>query len=140
MNALLVVADAGHARLFRARESWKDVKEQEDLIHAGSRRRDRELVSDSAGRTSDQHSTLNARTSAKEHEERYFAKQLARHLKRLYNKDTFEELILVAAPRFLGMLRSELQAPLDKLESRTIQKELVHMESGELIEYIRNYW
>jgi len=139
MNALIVVADAGHARLFRIRHSWKDLREQEVLIHSASRLRDRELSSDAAGRARDPQSTLDPRTSAKQHEEQSFAKQLGKHLKQCHNASPFDELILVASPRFLGMLRAELPAPLDRLESRTIQKDLIHMDIDDLAEYIRNY-
>lgn len=139
MNALIVVADAGHARLLRTRKSWKDLQEQEDMIHSESRLRERELSSDAAGRARDPQSTLDPRTSAKEHEERAFAKQLGRHLKQCHNADPFDELILVASPRFLGLLRAELPAPLDRLESRTIRKELIHLGSEELAEFIRNH-
>lgn len=139
MNALIVVADAGHARLFRTRTSLKDMSELEDLLHTESGRREGELASDSAGRTGDQQSTMDPRTSAREHEERSFAKRLGRRLKQLHNNDVYEELILVASPRFLGMLRRELPAPLDRLQSRTINKKLLHASTGELAEYIRNY-
>jgi len=139
MNAMIVVADAGHARLFRIRQSWKDLVEQEALIHSASRLRDRQLASDAAGRARDPQSTLDPRTTAKEHEEHTFAKELGRHLKHCHSANPFDELILVASPRFLGMLRAELPAPLDRLESRTIQKDLIHMDGEELAEYIRNY-
>lgn len=139
MNALIIVADAVHARIFRTRKGLKNLEEREDPIHVESRRRDRELDTDAAGRTGDQQSTLDPRTSAKETEERTFAKQLGKHIKELYNQDRFEELILVATPRFLGMLRDELPAPVDKLESRAIPKEVVNLSAAELAEYIRNY-
>lgn len=138
MNALIVVADAVRARIFRTKKGLKNLEEQEDVVHMESRRRNQELNTDSAGRTGDQHSTSDPQTSAKEHEEHSFARQLGRHLKELYNNDKFEELILIASPRFLGMLREELSAPVNKLETRSFAKELTHLNPGELAEYIWN--
>ena len=139
MNALIVVADAVHARIFRTRKGLKNMEEKEDPVHMESRRRDHELDTDGAGRTGDQQSTLDPRTSAKETEERTFAKHLGKHVKELYNHDRFEELILVASPRFLGMLREELPSPLDKLDTRSFDKELVHLSADEIAGYIWNH-
>jgi protein required for attachment to host cells len=139
MNALIIVADAVRARIFRTKKGLKNLTEQEDVIHVESRRRNGELDAGAAGRTGDQASTLDSRTSTKEREERAFARQLGRHVKELYNQDRFEELILVAAPRFLGMLRESLPTPVDKLESRAIPKEVIQLSPAELAEYIHNY-
>lgn len=137
MNALIIVADAVRARIFRTRKGLKNLEEQEDFIHMESRRRNRELDADSAGRTGDQQSTM-SRTSTKDKEEHSFARQLGKHMKELYNHDKFDELILIASPRFLGMLREELLAPLDRLETRSFSKELIHLSADEIAEFIWN--
>ncbi len=79
-----------------------------------------------------------SRTSTKDNEEHFFARQLGKHIKELYNHDKFEELILIAAPRFLGMLREEIPAPLGRVETRSFSKELIHLSAGEIAEYIWN--
>lgn len=137
MNALIIVADAVHARVFRTHKGLKNLEEKEDFIHMESRRRNRELDADTAGRTGNQQSTL-SRTSTRDNEEYSFARQLGKHLKELYNHDKFEELILIATPRFLGMLREELPAPLDRMETRSFSKELIYLSAGEIAEYIWN--
>ncbi|MEX2525010.1 MAG: host attachment protein [Gammaproteobacteria bacterium] len=137
MNALIVVADAVHARIFRTRKGLKNLEEQEDFIHMESRRRNRELDSDSAGRTGDQQSTM-SRSSTRDNEEHAFARQLGKHVKELYNHDKFDELILIAAPRFLGLLREGLPSPLDRLETRSFSKELIHLSADEIGQYIWN--
>ncbi len=138
MNALIVVADAVRARIFRTRKGLKNLSEQEDVIHLESRRRNRDLDADAAGRTGDQQSTLNSRTSTRDNEELTFARQLGRHIKELYNEDRFEELILVAAPRFLGLLREELPSAVGKLDTRSFNKELIHLSAEEIANYIWN--
>ncbi len=89
MNALIIVADAVHARIFRTRKGLRNLEEQEDFIHMESRRRNRDLDSDSPGRTGDQQSTL-SKGSTRDHEEHSFARQLGKHIKELYNQDKFD--------------------------------------------------
>ena len=139
MNALIVVADAAHARLFRTRTSLHDITELEDRLHTESRRRDRELAEDTGGRTGDQQSTLDPRTSPKEQEERNFARELGRHLEELRQAEGFEQLILVSPPRFLGMLREALPAPLQRVEQRSVHKEMLHASAGELADYLKQH-
>ena len=85
-----------------------------------------------------QHGSLDPATSAKAHEAEKFAKMLARHLKDLHNEQHFEQLVLVAPPRFLGLLRKELHKPLGQLVTRTIDKDLTTAGVEEILGYIRS--
>ncbi|MBM2830763.1 MAG: host cell attachment-required protein, partial [Gammaproteobacteria bacterium] len=118
MNTFVIVADAGRARIFKTETNLGNLTESEDFIHSESRLTNRELGADVPGRSPNQQGSLEPRTFPKEHEEQTFAKQLGKHLKEIHNKRHFDELILVASPKFLGMLRNELHAPLDKLVTR----------------------
>ncbi len=139
MNALIVVADAARARIFKTREKLTDMTEIEDLVHPESRLRNNELGADPPVRSANQKGSLQPRTFPKDHEEQSFAKELGKHLKALHNQLYYEELILIASPRFLGMLRNELDTTIDRLVSRSINKDLLRASIDELIEYIKNY-
>ena len=139
MNALIVVADAARARIFKTGEKLTDMTEIEDLVHPESRLRNRELGAGTPVRSANQTGSLQPRTLPKDHEEQSFAKMLGKHLKVLHNQLYYEEVILIASPRFLGMLRNELDTTIDKLVSRTINKDLLKASTDELIEYIKNY-
>jgi protein required for attachment to host cells len=139
MNALIVVADAARARILKTEEKLTDMTEIGELIHPESRLRNIELGAGTPVRSANQQGSLQPRTFPKDHEEQSFAKELGKHLKALHNQLHYEELIMVASPRFLGMLRNELDTTIDKLVSRTINKDLLQASIDELIEYIKNY-
>jgi protein required for attachment to host cells len=63
---------------------------------------------------------------------------LARHLKELHNQRHYENLILIAPPRFLGMLRKELPSPLDQLVTSTIDKDLTTASVEDIIDHIKS--
>jgi protein required for attachment to host cells len=139
MKALIVVADAARARIFKTVEKLTDMTEIEELTHPESRLRDKELGADPPVRSANQKGSLQPRTFPKDYEEQSFAKELGKRLKELHIQLQYEELILIASPRFLGMLRNELDTTIERLLSRSINKELLDSSVDELIEYIKNY-
>jgi protein required for attachment to host cells len=137
MNTRIVVADNSRARVFSSYPNFSELDEQEDFVHNAARFLNQELVADAAGKSVDQHGSLDPATSAKAHEEEIFAKSLAKHLKELHNRDHYKKLVLVAPPKFLGLLRRELHRTLDKLVTKTIDKDLTLCSVDELIEYLK---
>ncbi len=138
METRVIVADNARARIFASHSVINRLEETEGFTHPEAHRSNRELVGDSSGKSVDQHGTLDPATSAKEQEARGFAKMLARHLQELHNQQHFEQLILVAPPRFLGMLRKELPGPLGQLVTQSIDKDLTTASAEELIDYIKS--
>ncbi|HUG73711.1 MAG TPA: host attachment protein [Steroidobacteraceae bacterium] len=57
-----------------------------------------------------------------------FAKRLVRLLNAERVHLHIEEMIVIAAPRFLGVLRPQLPAPIRKLVKREIDRDLVHAD------------
>jgi protein required for attachment to host cells len=55
-----------------------------------------------------------------------FARRIARRLDAARRKDEFEELIVVAGPPFLGLVRKELSRPTRARVVHEIRKDLVH--------------
>lgn len=138
MSVVVIVADASKARIFKSTRGLKQLAEIEDFIHSESRMTDSELMSDTSRISANRRGSLQPRTFPKDHEEQTFAKQLGKHLKELYNREPYEELILVASPRFLGMLRDELHASIANLVTATIDKELIHLDKEKLLEQLRS--
>lgn len=137
METRVIVADNARARIFEFHPAESRLEEQEDFIHSEARLSNRELTGDSAGKSVDQHGSLDPATTAKEHEKQNFAKLLARHLKELHNRRHYESLILIAPPKFLGMLRKELSSPLDKLVTYTLDKDLTTASVDDIIDHIK---
>ena len=137
METRVIVADNARARIFSSHSVINHLEEIEDFVHPEARLSNSELVGDSSGKSVDQHGSLDPATSPKEQEEQDFARLLGKHLKALHNEQHFEQLILIAAPSFLGMLRKALPGPLDQLVSQTIDKDLTTADIDTIIDYIK---
>ncbi len=75
-----------------------------------------ELVSDRDGRSFDshgqgRHAMSRERTGPKRHAAEAFAKRIAARMQKALHDGQCEAYALIAAPRFLGMLRKELAGP-----------------------------
>ncbi|MBF8223471.1 host attachment protein [Halomonas sp. 328] len=126
MTTYIVVADAARARVF-TREGLK-LEEKESLVHAEGRLHEGDLVTDGGGEV---HESM-ARTSrtsggenvASHHHAEIFAKQVAECIYRARVGNHLRKLILVAPPRFLGILRDKLDDATHKLLIHSLPKDL----------------
>ncbi|TFH49551.1 MAG: host attachment protein [Lysobacterales bacterium] len=135
----IVVAESARARIFARSGSKGKLREITDLAHPESRLHDRELTSDLPGRTSDSHGRRHSMEQASdphEHEADTFAVEVARCIDRGQREGGFDSLVLMAPPKFLGQLRTELSdsargalvAELDKnlveVDKKTLERHL----------------
>lgn len=137
METRVIVANTARARIFVSHDVLNHLVEEEDFVHTEARLSNRDLVSDAAGKSRDPRGSYDPATSPTEHETANFALLLARRLKEMHNDQHFDQLILIAPPAFLGLLRKNLQKPLDKLVERTIDKDLTTAGIEDIIDYIR---
>jgi len=110
-NTWIVVADSGSARIFTADSPTGKLVEQEDYAHSEARVPERRLVSDRLGQTRNSQGRLHAyagEVTPQEAESRAFARVLADRLEGARAQGDLEHIVLVAAPEFLGRLRSAL--------------------------------
>jgi protein required for attachment to host cells len=106
----IVVADSGIARIFEAEKPGGQWKEMVDMTHPESRLSGQQLDSAPPGRSHDsmgqgRHS-MEPQQNRKEKESGLFAREVAAYLKQ--NHIQFDHLYLLCAPRFLGLLRKQL--------------------------------
>jgi protein required for attachment to host cells len=108
--------------------------EVEDFVNPGGRTHDRELLQDAhprfrgtAGPGSDRQET-----SATEHETEMFAKRLGDYLDKARTDHRFDRLHLVAPPKFLGQLRKELGAEVQKMVTEELPKDLSWLDARQL--------
>ena len=139
-NTLVVVADSGRARIYGLEKKGKPMQELADLVHTESRMRGRELDSDRPGRTIDSKgSRRHAKepgTSVKVQEATKFAQQISDFIDAERTKNNFADLVLIAAPEFLGILRKSLGREAGKLVRREIDKNLVVRSESVVREYL----
>ncbi len=129
----VLVADSAQARIL---EYDKDkLGPVEEFDHPASREHGRDLIGNRPNQN--QHSMEKTR-KGEEHqglrddESKKFAKQLSNYLSTAHARNRFRKLILVADPRFLGMLRNELANPVTACVATSIDKNAVRMTAKEL--------
>ncbi len=112
-----------------------------ELDHPEGRRRDRELGDDAPGRSyesgSSQRSTLGTDRSPTRDLAAGFARSLAEMLAREHAEGAFGQLVLMAEPRFLGLLREALDARTAGSVLGSIAKELPHPTAESIRPHLR---
>ena len=124
---ILVTHRAG-ARIFENDGPGTGLKPVEVIAHPEGRLENRALGSDTPGRSFDSHGA-NRHALGKEHDPaetvaQEFARALATRLDAGRTKHAYGKLVLVAEPRFLGMLRAALSSQTAALVSATLDRDL----------------
>lgn len=126
MATWIVVADASRARLFETGVVDGAMTEIADLCHPEGRMHDRELTRgplpashESVGPVSH---GMEPHTNVREKASQEFARELAERLEHGRVNHAFDALVLVAEPRFLGVLRSSIGREVSKLLVGSIGK------------------
>ncbi len=123
----VVIADGSRARIC-AKKARAKLVEMQTIEHPAGRAKARDLVTD--GQTTAFASVGGARhgigadSPPKDHEQENFARELARRLEEGRTGNRFDQLVLVAPPGFLGLLRDQLSAPLAKCVTQSVAKDL----------------
>lgn len=129
MNVRVVVADERAASFFDFAKLHARAEERGSL-HNDSARPDRELETDRPGRrfggTDGNRHAVDGERSTERHESELFAKAVARTLDGARTRQEFDRLVLIAAPRMLGLLRNALPEPCRSVIAAEIAKDLVN--------------
>jgi protein required for attachment to host cells len=118
------------------------------LSDPAARLHDRDLKSDRPGRAFDiaplragrrvatAHHAVGAERRPRVHEAVLFAQRIAAALEHARQLTEFDQLVLVAAPHFLGLLRAALSAPLHAMVIAEIHKDLLHAPEHALLPHL----
>jgi protein required for attachment to host cells len=126
----IVVADQAEAIFYDAPSLEARPTEVGRISDPVAHQHDRELASDRPGRSYE--SVGGARHAIeRENDPRWqeavrFARRISCRLDDALRKGEFDELIVVAGPPFLGLIRSELSRPARERVVHEIRKDLVH--------------
>lgn len=134
----VVVADRSRARLFSVATPRGPLEELEDLVHPEARAHERDLTSDRPGRSNDQH-VLGAEHSARDQQAHEFAREIALRLEAGRIEHQLEQLIVVAAPDVLGMLRKTMSGGLAKLVVLEIDKNVTQRKPADIRKMLPTY-
>lgn len=128
MKYWIMVADAVRARFFETDAPKGTLNEREDRVHYAARLHGRELETDAPPRVHDSlgpgRHAMEPSTDIREQETITFARELCRHLAEAREADQYQKLYLVAAPHFLGLLRSHLDKAVAEAVVGEIGKDL----------------
>jgi protein required for attachment to host cells len=147
----VVVADEAIARILQWPESGDELQPVEELTDPDAHASTSELRRDAYGRRAGaagqgdrQNSAQRLRSAAtvtasagedEQHQEAdAFARRLAVHLSHARQQKRFDELHIVAAPRFLGLLRKHLDPNVEADVREEVNRDFVHLGNREITE------
>ena len=132
----ILSANSGNASLFSADSPRAGLNEIASFDNPEARAKQSELTTDRAGLNFDSlgegSHAMEVAVDAKKQEQINFAKTVADRLEQGRVENAFERLVLVASPKFLGLLRAELGPPLSALVSLEIDKDYTALRPEEL--------
>lgn len=135
----ILVADSSRARIFAADTPSSPLEELEDIAHTEGRLHDREITADLPGRM--RHAggagsvgghAYDPSSDPKKYEASHFAHSIAQHLEEAHNKNEFEQLVIIAEPSFLGMLRNNLSEQLKKVVCLELDKSITTHSAADI--------
>lgn len=136
----ILIADSTHADLYQTEkiaDEWRLLKQ---LDHPESREHDVDLVAGTPSRYRTpmelSSSTFSEHTDPKLLEIDKFARLLGKELQQGWTNHQFGKIVLVAAPRFLGLLQKHCNSHF-KDRITTIEKDYAHMPEKERLVLIR---
>ncbi len=136
-NTWVVVADQVRARIFVASGPRGELEELDNLVHPEGRLSGREINSDRPGRAFDSmgagRHAMDKRHSPQQQEAVRFAHTVAAQIAARHGQGAFDRLVIVAPPRFLGLLREMLPAAVAQCTVLTVDKDLVQLKRPEEI-------
>jgi protein required for attachment to host cells len=132
----IVAADSSRARILQVAGRQR-LDEIDNLLNPEGRMNDRELITDAHPRFRGTGGPGSDRQEmpAVEHAVELFAKRVGDYLDKARVAHRFDELVLVAPPKFLGTLRKELGKEVEKLVADELPKDLSWFNERELERY-----
>jgi len=126
----IVVADQAEAIFYDSSSLQARPKEVARISDPAARLHDRDFSSDRPGRVRESvggaRHAVGGENDPRQQEAVRFARRIARRLDDARRRDEFEELIVVAGPPFLGLVRSEMSRPTRERVVHEVRKDLVH--------------
>ena len=141
-STLIVVADNCRARIFTAEAPASPLEEIEALAHTESRLHDRELTSDLPGKIKGEGKMGHAfeqATDPKKHEADVFAHYVAQYLDDAHDDKQFEQLLIIAEPSFLGLLRNQLSEQIKRLVCFELSKNITTHSTKDIRDHLPAY-
>lgn len=143
-TAWIVVADEAVATIYERKSRRGPLTELFRLTNESERKKIAELISDRGGRSFDslgqgRHTYTREKSGPKRHAAQAFAKLVAQRVVGAIHEGDCEDVALIAAPRFLGLLRDALAKAGNVVPSIAIDKEMVGKDSDVIARLLESY-
>lgn len=130
MSICVIVADSSKARILMAQSRNGILEIKRELVHDDSRLKEQELVADGTGITNDsggygKHS-MGYEKNTHQRQAEIFAHELSSEIDKIRQSNDPGRIHLIAAPKFLGLLRNYLNKQCTALLVGEINKNLVN--------------
>ena len=139
-NTWVLVADSSRARIFLAANARGSLREIETLTHPASRLHEQQLTSDLPGRTFDSFGqgrhAKDLQVDPKQHEALIFVKQISDRLDKAREEGELDQLIIIAAPALLGMMRKQLSPTTAALVTLEMDKNITLLNAKEIRQHL----
>ena len=136
----VLVTESSRARILVADSAISPLYEIESFVHPEARLHEQKLTSDLPGRQSNKHEvsshSVADEVSPKEQEAINFAHTLTQHLEDAWNNNKFNQLIIIAAPDFLGLLRKSMPVSVTKQITFELDKNLCKHSIDEIQQHL----
>lgn len=131
----VLLAQRANARLYEQEKTGGELRRVQEIPHPEGRLKNREITADKSGRLFDSFHTRHTVSKSPEPKEqmaREFAQHLAQILQHGRTANSYQSLVLVAEPQFLGELRAALDPHTAALVSGSLAKDLLDIPDREL--------
>jgi protein required for attachment to host cells len=136
----IVVADQAEAIFYDTGSLTTRPAEAGRIADPAARLHDRDFASDRPGRSYESvgaaRHAIQRENDPRQREAIRFAREIARTLEEARRKGEFEQLIVVAGPSFLGLLRAELAPTTKACVVHEVHKDLVHSPPETLLQHL----
>ena len=137
----IVVADSAYARILECEQLWSDPIELEVMMNPAARQKLHDMVASKPGRgfisSGEGRHQYSKEIDPRHHEADRFAQSVVAYLDQAQLAKTFSELVLIAAPEFLGMIRRHLTSRLSECVKMELNKDLVRMDIKDIMAHLR---
>jgi len=139
----VVVADESNAIVYARDTLHGPLRELFSLENEAARKKTEQLISDSGGRSFDsygkgRHTMVSEKADPKKTAATAFAKQIAGRIAKVMHEGDCRGFALVAAPRFLGVLRRAISVETTAEPYASVDKELVGQDTSVIEKLLAN--
>lgn len=136
----IVVADSSRARIFEKTKSEPHLREIEDFVNPAGHANDNDLRTDERGRfygrgERKEGNTADPHVFPVDQENEVFSRAITQYLDSAHYAHRYQRLRLIAAPKFLGLIRKNLSKEIFTIVDEEASKDI----SKFTVEQVENY-